>query len=157
VRPLKGQILRLRAPGPPLEYSAGWAKHYATTKTDELLWTGATEEDAGFDETPTTDGRDRIITSLLKMLPSMSEATLAQHTACLRPVTVDGMLLLGQVPGWEGVYIATGAGRKGILLGPAMARLVTELITHGRTSLSLDAFDPSRFAGTSPAGGVGGR
>ncbi len=158
VRPLKGQILRLRAPGPPLGYSVGWAKHYATTKTDELLWTGTTEEDAGFDETPTIDARDRIITSLLKMLPSMNEATLAQHTACLRPVTADGMLLLGQVPGWDGVYMATGAGRKGILLGPAMARLVTDLITQGNTALlPLDAFDPGRFAGTSPAGAEGDR
>lgn len=151
VRPLKGQILRLRAPGRPVEYAVGWAKHYATTKPDGLLWTGTTEEEAGFDEDPTTEGRDRIINSLLQMLPSMTDAELAQHTACLRPVSADGMLLLGQVPGWEGVYMATAAGRKGILLGPAMGRVVADLITKGSTPLPLDAFDPGRFAGASPA------
>src|SRR5262249_9004656 len=44
VRPLKGQILRLQAPGPPVECSVGWGHNYATTKTDGLLWAGTTEE-----------------------------------------------------------------------------------------------------------------
>src|SRR5207249_840856 len=53
VRPLKGQILRLQAPGPPVECSVGWGHNYATTKTDGLLWAGTTEEEAGFDEEST--------------------------------------------------------------------------------------------------------
>ena len=69
VRPLKGQILRLRAPGAPFHCSLGWEDNYATTKPDGLLWTGTTEEDLGFDETPTTGGRDSIMRSLLKMVP----------------------------------------------------------------------------------------
>lgn len=147
VRPLKGQILRLQAPGPPLECSVGWAGNYATTKPDGLLWTGTTEEEAGFNEHPSTEGRDRIITSLLRMLPSMTDAQVAQHTACLRPLARDDLLLLGPVPGWQGVYMATGAGRKGILLGPAMGRLTADLIIKGSVNISIDAFDPGRFAG----------
>lgn len=146
VRPLKGQILRLRAPGRPLECSVGWGGNYATTKPDGLLWTGTTEEEAGFHEHPTTEGRDKIIASLVQMLPSMAEAELVQHTACLRPLPLDGMLLLGRVPGWEGVYMTTGAGRKGILLGPAMGRITADLITTGHTSMALDAFAPGRFS-----------
>lgn len=146
VRPLKGQILRLQAPGAPLECSVGWGGNYATTKPDGLLWTGTTEEEAGFNEHPSTDGRDRIITSLLRMLPSLSDAQVAQHTACLRPLARDDLLLLGPVPGWQGVYMATGAGRKGILLGPAMGRLAADLITKGSVSTPVDAFDPGRFA-----------
>ena len=146
VRPLKGQILRLRAPGAPLECSIGWAGNYATTKPDGLLWTGTTEEEAGFNEHPTTEGRDRIIASLLKMLPSMADAQLAQHTACLRPLAADENLLLGPIPGWEGVYMATGAGRKGILLGPAMGCIMADLITTGNSDIAIDAFDPGRFA-----------
>ena len=112
VRPLKGQILRLRAPGAPFHCSVGWADNYATTKPDGLLWTGTTEEDVGFDETPTTAGRDSIMGSLLKMLPSLTEAQLVQQTACVRPLSSDGLPVLGPVDGWEGVYVATGAGRK---------------------------------------------
>ncbi|MCZ6875531.1 MAG: FAD-dependent oxidoreductase [bacterium] len=146
VRPLKGQILRLHAPGPALQCSIGWGGNYATTKPDGLLWTGTTEEEAGFNENPTTEGRDQIIASLLNMLPSMTDARLAQHTACLRPLAADENLLLGPVPDWQGVYMATGAGRKGILLGPAMGQAIVDLITQGASKLAIEAFRPDRFA-----------
>ena len=146
VGPLKGQILRLRAPGTPLGCSVGWAKNYATTKPDGLLWAGTTEEEAGFNESPTAEGRDSIMASLLKMIPSLTEAQLVQQTACLRPFPSDEMLVMGAVPGWEGAYIATGAGRKGILLGPAMGRITADLIVSGKSDTPLDAFDPGRFA-----------
>jgi D-amino-acid dehydrogenase len=56
------------------------------------------------------------------------------------------MLVMGAVPGWEGAYIATGAGRKGILLGPAKGRITADLIVSGKSDTPLDAFDPGRFA-----------
>src|SRR3989442_1770782 len=61
VRPLKGQIIRLQAPGSPVECSVGWGHHYATTKTDGLLWAGTTEEEAGFrgEDNPAGAGEDR--------------------------------------------------------------------------------------------------
>src|SRR5262249_31905692 len=67
VRPLKGQIIRLQAPGPPVVCSVGWGHNYATTKTDGLLWAGTTEEEAGFDEESTPAARDEIGAALLKM------------------------------------------------------------------------------------------
>ena len=145
VMPLRGQILRLRAPGPPVRCSIGWAGNYATTKPDGLLWAGTTEEEVGFDESPTTEARDQIMAALLKMLPSMADAQLVRQTACLRPLSADRLLVLGQVPDWDGVYIATGAGRQGIILGPAMGRIVADLITTGKTDIPIDAFDPGRF------------
>ncbi len=146
VRPLKGQILRLQAPGAPFRCSLGWSGDYATTKPDGLLWTGTTEEEAGFDDRPTSNARDKIMSSLLKMVPSLTEARLAQQTACLRPLSADGLLLLGRVPGWDGVYIASGGGRQGIMLGPGMAKAITELITTGATGIPIADFDPGRFA-----------
>ena len=145
VRPLKGQILRLRAPGAPFHCSIGWAANYATTKPDGLLWTGTTEEDVGFDESPTASGRDSIMRSLLKMIPSLTEAQLVQQTACVRPLSSDGLPVLGPVEGWEGVYIATGAGRKGILLGPAMGRATADMITKGSPDIPTEALGHGRF------------
>ena len=85
VRPLKGQILRLQAPGPPVECSVGWGHNYATTKTDGLLWAGTTEEEAGFDEETTVAARDEIGDALVRMLPAMADAQVAQQTAvCAR-------------------------------------------------------------------------
>jgi glycine oxidase len=147
VRPLKGQILRLQAPGPPVECSVGWGHSYATTKTDGLLWAGTTEEDAGFDEESTAAARDEIGAALVRMLPAMADAQVAQQTACLRPVASDGLLVLGGVPGFDGAYVATGGARKGILYGPAMGHALADLVVGRNTRIALDAFAPGRFAG----------
>ena len=146
IEPLKGQIIRLRAPGAPFSCSIGWAGSYASTKPDGLLWAGTTEEEAGFDVNTTSEARDKIMATLLKMIPSLADAQLTRQTACLRPVSSDGLLVLGEVPGWEGVYMATGAGRKGIILGPSMGRIIADLITKGVSDIPVDAFDPGRFA-----------
>ena len=83
--------------------------------------------------------------SLLKMLPSLADAQLVRQTACLRPLSSDREPVLGRVPGWENAYIATGAGRKGIVLGPAMGKAVADLVTTGATEIPIDAYDPGRF------------
>jgi glycine oxidase len=147
VRPLKGQILRLRAPGPPVECSVGWGHHYATTKTDGLLWAGTTEEEAGFDEESTVAARDEIGAALLRMLPAMADAQVAQQTACLRPVASDGLLVLGGVPGLDRLYVATGGARKGILYGPSMGHAIADLVLGRDARVALHQFAPGRFAG----------
>jgi len=151
VRPLKGQILRLQAPGPPVVCSVGWGHNYATTKTDGLLWAGTTEEEAGFDEESTPAARDEIGAALLKMLPFMADAQVAQQTACLRPVASDGLLVLGSVPGLDHVYVATGGARKGILYGPAMGQAIADVVLGREPQVALDAFAPGRFAGARQA------
>ena len=146
VHPLKGQILRLQAPGPPVPCSVGWGHNYATTKPDGLLWAGTTEEHAGFDEEATSAARDQIGAALVTMLPAMADAQIVHQTACLRPVASDGLLVLGPVPGIEGAYVATGGARKGILYGPAMGRAIADLILGDKPKISLEAFAPGRFA-----------
>ncbi len=145
IGPLKGQILRLKASGQPLQCTVGWAGNYATTKPDGLLWAGTTEEEVGFDESLTTDARDHIMNALLTMIPSMDEAQLVTQTACLRPVSKDELLMLGEAPGWKGVYVATGAGRKGILLGPLMAQIIVDMILGKSISVPIEPFEVERF------------
>ena len=116
------------------------------TKPDGLLWAGTTEEEAGFDETLTSDARDSIMAKLLKMLPSLEDAQLVRQTACLRPLSEDRLPILGRVPSMEGVYVATGGGRKGIVFGPAMGRIITDLITRGESDVDVKTLGPGRFA-----------
>ena len=82
----------------------------------------------------------------MQVLPSLGDAELVRQTACLRPITPDRQPLLGKGPELEGVYIATGGGRSGILLGPAMGRVIADLITQGKPSIPIDALDPRRFS-----------
>ena len=146
VRPLKGQILRLWAPGPPVAASVGWGPQYATTKPDGLLWTGSTEEEGFFDEGVTDDAASEIRSAVERMLPFAANARLVMQTACLRPVTPDKSLLLGEVRGWEGVYLATGGGRQGIFLGPGIGRITADLVMGKRPSAPIDDLTIHRFS-----------
>lgn len=145
VTPLKGEILRLDAQGPPIDCSIGWRGNYVTTKPDGLLWAGTTEDAAGFDEEPTEAGRRSVLGNLLRMLPALAGARVIAQTACLRPMTPDGDAMLGRAPGLRGVYVATGGGRKGILYGPGMGAACADLIVSGATDLDLSHYDPGRF------------
>ena len=147
VMPIKGEILRLRVEGAPVEYRVLRGHHYAATKPDGLTWAGTTLDDAGFDDAPTEDARRRITEGVLAILPSLIDAQLVEHTACLRPVTPDSLPILGPLPGREGVYVATGAGRKGILAGPPMGKAIADLIITGATTVPLQGFEPDRFSG----------
>lgn len=144
VRPLKGQILRLKIDGAPLP-RLSWGDSYATTKPDGLVWIGTTEENAGFDATTTAEARESILESAVAVLPYLADARVVRQTACLRPVAPDGLPILGQVPGRSGIIAATGAGRKGILLGPAIGRLAADLVTRGETDMDISAMAPGRF------------
>ena len=135
VTPLKGQILRLRSENEALKLAVNYSHSYLATKTDGLIWAGTTEEEAGFDENTTVAARDSIMEDFLKMVPSMREAELVQQTACLRPFSADGMPIVDKVSGWDNLYVATGAGRKGMLWSTGMAQVLFDLINDGKSAV----------------------
>jgi len=148
VTPLKGQIIRLKLEGEPLKNSLHYGGSYAASKPDGLVWAGTTEERAGFNEDATPQARDKIMADLLKMTPSLSEAELVQQTACLRPLSADGLPIVGKVPGWQNLYLGTGAGRKGILWSTGMSQGLADLVLKGSSEVpGLNYLDPARFRG----------
>ena len=146
VDPLKGEILRVQLPGRPLgqDISGDGASLYL--KPNGLIWCGATEEWGGFDREPSDSARHSILKGAIKLIPAMAQARLVLHTACLRPVTPDWLPIIGLAPGWENVFLATGAGKKGVLLSPAMGKAVADLIVNRSTKLAVADFNPQRFA-----------
>ena len=146
ITPLKGQILRLQMEGEPLACSLSYRHSYTGSKPDGLTWCGTTEEEEGFDESTTSYGTEKVTADALKMVPALEEAELALQTACLRPLSADQLPIIGPVPGWDGVYLCTGAGRKGILLSTIMGTVITELITEGKTRWEISELLPDRFA-----------
>ncbi len=146
VNPLKGEIIRLEPEGPSLtaDFSGGGSSLYV--KSDGQVWCGATEEWLGFDREPTERARQSIWSAAARLMPDLARARLVRHTACLRPVTPDWLPIIGQAPGWDNVYLATGAGKKGILLGPALGQATADLITRGRSDLSIAPCAPGRFS-----------
>ena len=146
VTPLKGQILRLRTLHDPLKMAVNYAHSYVATKSDGLIWAGTTEEETGFDDSLNSAARDSIMADFLKMIPGMTDAELLQQTACLRPLSADGLPIVDKVTGWENLYVSTGAGRKGILWSTGMAHALFEMIDQGAVDvigaehLKLDRF-----------------
>ncbi|HEY8740816.1 MAG TPA: FAD-dependent oxidoreductase, partial [Candidatus Dormibacteraeota bacterium] len=145
VTPLRGQILRLQAGEPPLRTCIMYGKNYLLDKGDGLTVVGTTEEAVGFRPRPTRGGRAAVLAAVLKLAPSLGEAAVVQHTACLRPLSADGMPLIGTVPGIDGLVVAAGHGRQGILLGPITGQLTAALALGMPPLLSLTDFAPGRF------------
>ena len=145
MQPWKGQILRLRLPGPPIRSSVVGGDYFTSTKPDGHTWVGATFEDVGLDESTTSEARESIMAGAVKNIPSLSEGQIVLQTACLRPLSSDRKLILGKVPDLDGAYVATGGGRLGLMMGPAMGSLIADLIDDDVTDISLDAFNPGRF------------
>ena len=146
VKPIKGQILRLEYGGAPIErviYDT--QRGYVASKADGLVWVGTTEEDVGFDDSTTNEARDSIMKRVQRIVPDLSNTKLVLQTACFRPVSEDGLPIIGQVPGLDGAYLVTGAGRKGIFLGSALGKAAADIIISGRTGLPIETFLPDRF------------
>ncbi len=144
VSPLKGQILRMVVEGPPMECSIHYNSNYVGPKADGLVWVGTTEERVGFDNAPTEEARSAILREVGTFFPPVTSGRVVRQTACLRPVAPDGLPVIGQAPGWDGVYLSTGAGRKGIILSPSMGKLTADMVL-GRGD-AVEAFLPERFA-----------
>ena len=146
VTPLKGQILRLQHASHQVKSSIYYKGSYVSSKPDGLIWAGTTEEEVGFDEETTGEARDKIMHDLLAMAPALADAELVRQTACLRPLSADGMPIVGRVPGWENLYVGTGAGRKGILWSSGMTQGLADIILGTKSEVpGLDALDPERF------------
>jgi glycine/D-amino acid oxidase-like deaminating enzyme len=147
VTPLKGQIVRVRPDGPLPNCGFGNRNNdYVMPKSPGVILLGTTEEDVGFDDAPTREARDSILQFGVRYASSLGSAALVEQTACLRPLSADEMPIVGAVAGLDGAYVATGHGRKGILMSPPTGAAVAELILDGGAStLDLSNFSPSRF------------
>ena len=94
---------------------------------------------------------DRLKALCVRMSPVLARAPVLASQACYRPVTPDGLPLIGAVPGARGAYVATGHGVWGILNAPATGEAMAELIRDGAAStVDLSPFDPARLAALMP-------
>jgi glycine oxidase len=129
VRPVKGQILTLRdhAREPVCERIVASERVYLVPRGDGRLIVGATVEEQGFDITITAGGVHELLREAYRLLPEVAELELLEATAGLRPGTPDNLPLVG--PGaLEGLVLATGHYRNGILLAPLTAERVAEAL-----------------------------
>jgi glycine oxidase len=148
VRPVKGQILELRAADgePPCERIVASERVYLVPRPDGRLIAGATTEERGFDTAVTAGGVHELLREAYRLLPDVAEMELVESMAGLRPGTPDNLPLIG--PGaLDGLVLACGHNRNGILLAPLTGEAVASLLNTGSLPDSVAPANPvsSRF------------
>jgi glycine oxidase len=157
VRPVKGQLLYLRGPAdqPLCQRNVRGLEVYVVPRGDGRVVVGATVEEQGFDTRVTAGAVGDLLRAALELLPDVAELELAETVVGLRPGSPDNAPMLGPA-GPEGLVVATGHYRNGILLTPVTADAIAELLATGRVPELIAPFAPGRFAGA-PTGSAGRR
>lgn len=146
VRPVKGQIVRLRGTnGFALAHVIRTPRVYILPKPDGSVLVGATQEEAGFDARPSAGGVKDLLEHAWEVLPAVYELPFETVEVGFRPAARDHLPIIGAT-GVRGLVMATGHFRSGILLAPATADAVVEGVATGRFGDEVSAFSPARFA-----------
>jgi glycine oxidase len=158
VRPVKGQLLRLRDPAGPglLKRVVRFEGGYLVPRADGRYVLGATVEERGFERHATAGGVYELLREAHEVVPGVSELQIEELCVGLRPGTPDNVPLVGRAgcQSLAGLTWATGHHRNGILLAPLTAELVVETLLGEARNPLLALCDPGRFAAVAdrPAG-----
>ncbi|GAA1418094.1 hypothetical protein GCM10009601_13170 [Streptomyces thermospinosisporus] len=151
VRPVKGQVLRLTMPdghGPFLSRTVravvrGSQVYLVPRESGELV-IGATSEELGWDTTVTAGGVYELLRDAHELVPGITELPLTETRAGLRPGSPDNAPLLGPTD-LEGLLLATGHYRNGVLLTPVTGDVMAHVLTTGELPEEARPFTPRRF------------
>ena len=143
VVPVRGQLAATGWPAkrpPAILYN----EHaYVLTRGDEAVL-GSTMEHAGFDCRVTTEGMAQIFRNAVRLLPAIERETVHRMWAGLRPVTSDGLPILGADRTLGGLWYATGHGRNGVLLAALSGEVIGDLLSSGTSSVDIKPWRPDR-------------
>ncbi|GLW12103.1 glycine oxidase ThiO [Microtetraspora sp. NBRC 13810] len=147
VRPVKGQIMRLRSAEPLLGRCVRGSVHgssvYLVPRRDGELVVGATQEELGFDDRVTAGAVWELLRDARELVPGVTELEVADVVAGLRPGTPDNLPLIGPTA-LPGLHLATGHHRGGVLLAPLTAELVAGTLAGDGPEIP-PACSPTRF------------
>ncbi|MGK7909277.1 MAG: glycine oxidase ThiO [Synechococcus sp.] len=144
VRPLKGQMMSVFDPDCQLQHVLFGRGIYIVPRQDGRIVIGATEEDVGFEEGNTGGAIHGLLERAIAIYPKIQHLTLLETWWGYRPTTPDLLPVLGRGP-QANLYLATGHHRNGILLVPATARIMADLILRGQEDALLSHFSWQRF------------
>ncbi len=144
IRPIRGQMVLFACEKPPLVHIVMDGIRYLVPRDDGRVLVGSTEEDAGFDKQPTTEGVEGLLSFATKLVPALRSAAFERSWAGLRPGTADRLPYLGAIPGVENGFIAAGHFRSGLQLSPATAVVMAQVIRGEQPEVDLRPFAVDR-------------
>lgn len=145
IYPVKGQSFLVDAYAPPTPYTIFTHGCYILPKRNGQIYVGATEEESGFDRRANLGALAHLSGRAVELMPRLSGLPFAEPVAGLRPGTRDGLPFIGEVPGVEGLYLASGHFRNGVLLAPITGKLIAEVLTGKAPSLDMEPFSIKRI------------
>ncbi len=146
VKPVRGHLLRFPPGEAPLQrVLASHAGRYIVPRDDGSMLAGSTMDYVGFDRSLSEEGMKTVHRSATELLPALATAEAVERWADLRPISTDGLPVIGPDPEVKGLHYATGYGRNGILLAPLAGRVVAELITEGASPTDWRPFSADRL------------
>jgi glycine oxidase len=151
--PVRGQMLALRHPKIQLRRVLRSERAYLVPRLDGRLVAGSTLENVGFVKQVTSEGIHKILEGVRELVPALQDAEIIETWAGLRPGTSDGLPIIG-ITQMNGLLIATGHYRNGVLLAPATAAIIRDLIVEGKTGMNIAAYSPLRFPQQPAASGT---
>jgi glycine oxidase len=144
VFPVRGQMLVLRGVPGALPLPLYTRRAYLVPRLDGRVLLGSTRERVGFEKRVTMGAAAALLAAATAMAPALAELSVESLYAGLRPGTPDELPILGPARDLRGLFYATGLYRSGILLAPATAAALADLIVDGRTKLPLRGLLPRR-------------
>jgi glycine oxidase len=128
IEPVLGQMILFRSQPEAISRIVLHQDRYVIPRRDGRILVGSTVEHRGFDKTTTESAKASLKAYALDHFPVLEEAEIEHHWAGLRPGSPRGIPYIGPVPGIEGLYLNAGHFRNGVVLGPASARLASDLL-----------------------------
>ncbi len=135
IHPVKGQMLLFDAQPGLLAHMILDDDRYLIPRRDGKILAGSTVETSGFDKQVTSDAKQQLYNFATRLFPALAEYPVTHHWAGLRPGTQQGIPYIDKHPEIENLYINAGHFRNGLVMGPASAKLLTELIMNQPTSI----------------------
>jgi glycine oxidase len=148
VRPVKGQALRLRGAS-LIDHCVRTPRVYLVPRADGEIVVGATSEERGFDRSTNAGAVRDLLRRAWEVLPGIDELSIEELSIGFRPALRDHLPVIGACD-VDGLYLAIGHYRHGVLLAPATAQELAELITTGHPRPLLRPFRHDRFRGGGP-------
>ncbi|GHO59289.1 glycine oxidase ThiO [Ktedonobacter robiniae] len=148
VRPVRGELVSLRQPSPPLlkrmifDEGVYDIDVYISPKPNGTVVIGATKAEVGYDTSVSVGGVLHLLDVATRLIPALAHCTIERTWAGLRPKTPDSRPILGRIPAWENVTLATGHGGFGVTMSALTGECIAHLIASGQTSEVIGPFAP---------------
>lgn len=144
IQPVRGQMLLFDAAPTTLACMVLDGDRYLIPRRDGKILAGSTVEQAGFNKITTEEAKQQLFQFAIGLLPALKDYPVSHHWAGLRPGTPQGIPYIGRHPDLDNLSINAGHFRNGLVMGPAAARLLADMILQRPTEIDPTPYLPSR-------------